>query len=112
MPLFIIWNLFRKLRYKMRPFRTRANKTHFALQNIPELRNLIYPDLSYKPAYSRRPVVVRSGPSGPTLFRIDAHRAKLCNHEGMAVFSNPLLPVKNRSLRIELDQNCSENCQR
>src|SRR4030088_848252 len=97
MPLFVVGNLFRKLRNEVGPLRTRSDKVHLTAKNIPELRYLIDAKFTNYASHSRGAIVVRTSPYRAGFFRIHSHRAKLHYHESAAVFSYALLLVKNGS---------------
>src|SRR5215203_5538014 len=77
MPLFVEGNFLGKLGDEVRPFRTWSDKAHLALQNVPELWNLIYSNFAYDLANTRRPRVAFAGPNWSILFGVNSHRAKL-----------------------------------
>src|ERR1051326_898246 len=105
MSLFIVGNLLGQLRYEVWPFGTGADKRHFSAQNVPKLRDLINADLPDDPSDSRHPLVALAGPDRSVLFCVNSHRAKLCQHKRLSVFTNALLLIKDRPTRFQLDEN-------
>src|ERR1044072_5351164 len=103
MPLLVERNLLGQLGHKMRPLRSGTNEAHLTLQNIPKLGNLIDSNLANHAAYARRASVFLTGPHRPCFFGINSHRAKLGEHKNAPVLADSFLPVKNRTLRLELD---------
>src|SRR5881227_2773232 len=105
MSLLVIRNLFRELRNEMWPLRSRTDKVHVAAQNVPELRNLVDADFANDAPHARHAIVAVARPNGSVLFSISAHRAELHQRERATVFTNALLSVKNRTARVNFDQN-------
>src|SRR5689334_6012997 len=106
MALFVIGDLFSQLRDEMRPPRSRADETHLALEDVPELRNLIDANLANDAADARRAVVAFRRPDRSFLLGVDAHRAKLRQDKRASVFTDAFLFVKDRTTRFKFDENC------
>src|SRR6185369_17313134 len=96
MPLFVERNLFGQLGHEMRTFRTWANEAHLALQNVPELRNLVHANLANDAAHARRAGIAFLRPYGSILLGIDSHGPELCQHKRATVLSDSVLRVKDR----------------
>ena len=92
-----------KLLVKVFPLRARADKAHLALQNVPELRQLVQPRLAQERAEACAAVVAALGPFWPVLFRIHAHGAELADQKRLAVFPEALLPVDWPAWGIQRD---------
>src|SRR5512132_194612 len=105
MPLLVVWNLPCQLGHEMGTLRTRTDKTHFAAQNIPKLRYLIYPNLANNSAHARGQFVSCARPYRAICLSVYSHRAKFSQDKRASVFPNAFLLVKNRPPRIELDQD-------
>ena len=92
------------------PFRARSHQRHIALQDIPELWQLIQPILTHHPPEGSDPPVVLAGEQRPPLLGIHVHRAKLINPERPSPVSDPLLAEKSSIreytvIRREYDKN-------
>src|SRR3989440_7394749 len=105
MALLVIRNLFRELRNEMWPLRSRTDKVHVAPQNVPELRNLVDADFANDATRARHAIVAVAGPNRTVLLSVGAHRAELHQRERATVLTNAFLLVKNRTARVNLDQN-------
>src|SRR5882724_5402562 len=103
MPLLVVRNLLCKLSHKVRPLGTRADKAHFATQDVPELRNLIDSNLAYDTAHARGSIVVFTGPHRSCRLSINSHRAKFCQHKKATVLADAFLPIEHRAARIKFD---------
>ena len=105
MALLVIRNLLSELRDKVRPLGSRTDKVHIASQNVPELRNLVDADFANDATHARHAIVAVAGPNRTILFRVSAHRAELHQREWATVLTNAFLLVKNRTARVNLDQD-------
>src|SRR5687768_9976771 len=103
MALLVVRYLLRQLGHEMGTLGTRADKTHFATKDIPELRYLINTNLPNNATHARSSFISLARPHRSFLLSVDSHRAKLCQHERASVFADSFLPVKNRPPRIDLD---------
>src|SRR6185436_14388385 len=121
MPLLVERDFLSQLGHEMRPLRSGTNEAHLTLQNVPKLGNLIDSNLANDATYTRRAIVFLAGPNRTILFGINSHRAKLGQHKSATVLADSFLLVKNRTLRLELDQhsrdqndrqreNCANQC--
>ena len=88
----------------MRTFRARSDETHFAFNDVPELRNFVHANFANNASDTRRAVVVVRRPDRLAVgFGINFHRAKLDDFDDSAVFPDALLFVKNLAFGIEFD---------
>src|SRR5215470_14783246 len=109
MSLLVVGDLLRQLRDKVWPFRPWANETHFTLEDVPELRNLVYPDLANDAAHPGGPVITFTGPHWSRFLGINSHGAKLRQHKMAAVFADAFLFVEDRPAGIDFYQDGSKN---
>src|SRR5215212_5953011 len=109
MSLFVERNLLRQLGHEMRPFRTWAHKAHLAFQDVPELRNLVDSNLTYDPTDACSASVALTRPNRTRFFGVNSHRAKLHQGEWPTVLPYPVLLVKDRTARFQLDQNSGDD---
>src|ERR1051326_4310547 len=100
MALFVIGDLFRQLRNEMRPLGSRADEIHLALEDVPELRNLVDANLANDAAHARRAIVAFRRPDRSFLLGVDAHRAKLRQDKRAAVLADAFLFVKDWTTRF------------
>src|SRR6185369_7677033 len=105
MSLFVKRNLLGQLGHEMWTLRTWANETHLALQDVPELRDLVHAYLANDASDARRARVTLAGPNWSILFGVDSHRAKLCQHKRAAVLSYSVLFIEDWTTRFEFDQD-------
>src|ERR1700752_951442 len=105
MPLLVKRNLLGELSHEVWPFRSRSDEAHLTFQDVPELRNLIDPDLANDAADARRTSVAFTGPNRSRCFSVNPHRAKLGQYKRAPVPADSFLLVKDRTFRLELDQN-------
>ena len=93
-----------KLARELRPFGTRANQTHLAAQDVPQLRQFIEPVSTQVEADSRTSRIARNGPyRSEMLFSVFMHGTKLDNRELFSAESNPDLPIEDRPVIGESD---------
>src|SRR5690606_5143450 len=86
MTLIIKRDFFSQLPHEHGAFRTRAYKSHVALEHIEDLRQLIDTDFSDKGSNPSDPRVIFLRPDRlPALFRINTHTAKLDDIKALAV---------------------------
>src|SRR5687768_12459510 len=109
MALFVVRNLLGELGHKVRALRPRADETHFAAQDVPELRNLVDARFAQDATDARRAIVAFTGPHRTVRFRVYSHRTKLEQGKRPAVLADSLLLVKDWTTRVELDENRSQN---
>src|SRR6266536_3165768 len=96
----------------MRTLRAGTDKIHFTAQDIPELRYLINANLANNAADSGNSFIRFVCPYWSGLLSIKFHRAKLGKNEGASVFADTFLLVKNRSTRIDFNQNRRQHHER
>src|SRR5690606_41862502 len=86
MTLIIKRDFFSQLAHEHGALRTRAYKSHVALEHIEDLRQLINSDFSNKGSNPSDPGVIFLRPDRlPALFRINTHAAKLDDINTLAV---------------------------
>src|SRR5215510_5230301 len=109
MSLLVIGDLLGQLGNKVWPFRTWANKAHLPLQDVPELRDLVYADLTNDAANTGCSVVTFTGPPWSSFLGINSHGAKFRQHKMAAVFADALLFVEDRAAGIDFYKDGSKN---
>src|SRR5215203_2576752 len=88
MSLLVERNLLGQLRHEVRAFRAWSNETHLALENVPELRNLIHSNLPYDATNTCRAGIAFASPNWSILFGINSHRTKFCERKRPTVLSD------------------------
>src|SRR5437870_6848805 len=112
LPLFVVGELLRQLLNKVRTLRARTDKVHVTAQDVPELWDLIDPNLTNNTTDARHALVVCLSPNRPIFLGIDAHRTKFHHRKNAPLFANAFLPVENWPARFEFDQDCRDGSDR
>ena len=83
---------------QLRAFRSRADQTHRAIEDIDQLGNFINPGRSEKSPDTDHTVIIRSGQHrAEAIFGSLPHGSQLVNDELAATFPHPSLPEENRT---------------
>ena len=89
--------------------RARTHHAHLACENIKKLRQLIDIESAQPPADPGDPFIV--GFCRPLIgLIVGHHRAKFQAMEEPAMAANSFLTEKNRTFRVEPDQECHQRC--
>jgi hypothetical protein len=98
-------NILSQLSVDLRTLGPWSDEAHFALHDIPELRNLVEPGGSHESADRGNSWIVRASPLWSVGFGVSAHASEFHHHEGLAQISGSGLLVENRARTRKLDQN-------
>src|SRR5262249_14982242 len=110
MPLGVELNLLAQLLDEERAFGARADETHLAAQNIDELWDLVNAGFADESADAGDARVATLRPLRlAVFFGVLPHRAGLDDLEDAPIFADPLLHVKDRARRFQLDRDRCEN---
>src|SRR5262249_51443745 len=93
---------------QFRTFRTRTDQTHFALKDVPELRDFVQVPLAKERTDPQPSIIIRTSPLRSTTFRIGTHAAQFDDLEITAIAAGPQLPVKNGPGRFQVDQDSGD----
>src|SRR5688500_19778759 len=95
MALFVVRNLLGELGHKVRALRPRADETHFAAQDVPELRNLVDARFAPDATDGRRKRIASTGPH-PT------SKATITRRAAVALWANrPSTTLRRSQTRSE-----------
>src|SRR6478672_394894 len=90
-PLCKKWKLLFQQFAEIRLLRTRSNQTHFSVQDVEKLRQLIKAILTNEVADGRDSAISVSGPAWPALFRVLPHGTEFHDLKNFAVPPHALL---------------------
>src|SRR5271165_3014710 len=82
----------------------RADKAHFALEDVKQLRQLVDARAAHEASDGCHPWVVDARPRLTVLLGILGHAAELEQREGLATVANPFLPVDDWRAAFAPDQ--------
>src|SRR5207248_188580 len=109
MTVIIIRDLYRELPDEMGPLGTRADKVHFAFQDVPKLRDFVDTRLADDLTHAGRAIIVRRCPYRFTIgFGIGSHRSEFYYMKDAAIHPDAFLLVEDRTARFKLDRDRSE----
>src|SRR5690349_19907762 len=97
MALFVIGDLFSQLRDEMRPLGSRADEIHLALENVPELRDLVDANHANDTADARPAIIAFLRPNQSFFLDVNAHRAEFGQDKRATVFTDAMLLVERRT---------------
>ena len=95
--------VFLKQPVKARALRPRTDKAHVALEDVPDLRQLIQPRPAQKRTKARTAPIIRVRPARSVPLGVLAHGAKLIHSKRLAVLAQALLPKDRIARRVERD---------
>ena len=102
----VLRDLVLELRDEQRTLRPRPDDGHVALEDVPQLRQLVDVRSAQQLADRRPPRILLAREHRTRLgFRILVHRSELVNHERLAVEAHPLLAVEHLAARRQLHQH-------
>ena len=92
------YNILFKLFVEILPLGSRPHKAHISLQDVPELRQLVYPCFTQEYPKLGATLIFSIRPPWTVFFGIHMHCTKLVNYKWLSVQPQPFL-LKNRSTR-------------
>ena len=87
--------VFRKIRYKLWPFRPGTYQAHVAPQHVPKLRNFVDAGFAHEHAEFGNARIVFDGPFCPGSLSIGAHGAEFINMERRPACTDARLPEED-----------------
>ena len=100
----VIGDVLLELLHEGHAFGTGTDEAHVALDDVPDLGQLVDAHLADELAHAGHAGVVGGGPDGAVLFGVGTHGAELVDREFLFIQAHAILTVDDRARRFQTDQ--------
>lgn len=101
-----------KLLYKLDLFGTGTDDAHVALQNIPQLRQLVQAEAAQDTAHGSDTIIIVAGKLGAISLCVNPHGAKFHDAKRASALPDTVLPKQDGTGRADTDQEGRHEAQR